>query len=709
MRNITKTLATCIIPLALAACGSDDDTVALQDNEQLVTTPIEQLVLQQTTSCEELREYAIESIADQFIANAYPYPICLDCEPDVMPPPPGEPVMDSAPTDDSFDDYTTTNSQEAGVDELDLVETDVNGNFYLVDGHYLVIANGLPPEDLREIAALQIMDSGYVNGLLLDESVNRLVVVASGTHQEDSDVASMLGSTTGWVPLVEVFFIDVSNPAEPAIQKQLLFEGYQIAARRIDSRVHLISHSTPPLPWSLYSDSELTALLQQYQDAVMTASSELATLEQQIRERISELLLQVDINTLLPQMLEKTAGGAFVNVPNISCEVSKPAVSSYLAFTSITSVDSDGQNLDNLITVNNAWNVYASQNNLYLFQPSSSWWWDTWQREQTAIYKFAIGGGAAEYRAMGTVTGTATSSFQFSEFEDHLRVAANRTEFDPATGNWTQDNHLFVLAENAATGMLDMVGSVEGFGKDESIFSARFLGERGFVVTFRMIDPLFAFDLSDPNNPMLMGELEIPGVSTYMHPLDENHLLTIGFDGDMTGLTPGFQLQIFNVQDLTSPQLLHAYSPVFTADGFSWSTALWNHLAFNYFDSAGILTIPVQYWSSDIDQDFSGFASFSVDIDAGFSELGRLDHSDLARLEYCIDPTADYYVYVCDNGAYLEAAVPLRSVIGAVDDQVYIYTFSNAGIKASNAGDFGNPLATLPLNYPSSYWWWLPL
>jgi uncharacterized secreted protein with C-terminal beta-propeller domain len=690
---------------ALTGCGSDTNNTTLPSG-QLVTTPTTQLALQRDTSCEALREYVVDTITDRYIAGAYPIPICLDCP---IPPDSGAEVPISAPVEDSidtatFDDFTRTNSQEAGVDELDLVETDINGNFYLVDGNTLVIANGLPPEILREIAAISLTETANVNGLLLDESRQRLVVVMSGSIAAYPELASV--PQDYWSPsAVELFFVDVSDPANPIIDKQLLLEGYQIAARRIDSRVHLVSHFTPITPAILYADAELLDLLERYRDAVASNASDLELLEQQLRDRIDELLLQIDINELLPQLWQKQAGGEYVSIPNPTCDVTHPEVSVYLALTSITSVDSDGANVNNLIVVNNAWNVYASENNLYLIQPSAGWWWDPWQREQTAVYKFMIGAGAAEYRAMGVVDGSASSSFQFSEFEDHLRVATTRNEYDPATDVWTRDNHLFVLADNLA-GTLDIVGAVQGYGVDESIFSTRFLGDRGFVVTFRQIDPLFAFDLSDPNNPQLVGELEIPGVSTYIHPLDDNHLLTIGFSGDMFGLNPGFQLQIFDAQDLASPRLLHAYSPDFSADGFAWTSAMYDHLAFNYFDAAKVLTIPVQYYAYSLDQHFSGFAAFSVDVQAGFAELGRLDHSDLARNEYCIDPLAATDGSVCEYGFYLEAAYPLRSVSALVGDQTYIYTFSNVGIKASNANDFGTALSVLPLDYTNYYWWW---
>ena len=326
------------------------------------------------------------------------------------------------------------------------------------------------------------------------------------------------------------------------------------------------------------------------------------------------------------------------------------------------------------------------------------------QRQETAIYQIEIGDNPPEYRAMGVVDGWADSSFNLSEHQDHLRVATNSWELDPATDVWDRHNSLYVLA-NDGTGTLAQVGSVEGFGEQERIFSSRFIGDRGFIVTFRQIDPLFAFDLSDPTDPKLMGELEIPGVSTYLHPLDESHLLTIGLNGDDTGLDGRIQLQIFDVGDLSNPQRLHAFVPEFdAANGFTWSSAVFDHLAFNYFDSANVVTIPIQYWADERQDHFSGFAAFSVSIPDGFAELGRLDHSDLARDTYCT--ASGLAPDSCDDGIYIESANPKRSVSAIYNGGTYIYTLSDVGMKVSLAEDFSNPVAVLPLPYNNEYWWW---
>jgi hypothetical protein len=303
------------------------------------------------------------------------------------------------------------------------------------------------------------------------------------------------------------------------------------------------------------------------------------------------------------------------------------------------------------------------------------------------------------------VDGWVGSSFQLGEHEGVLRVATNRDEFDPDTGSRRQDNHLFVLEDDGA-GTLRTIGEVRGFAPGETIFSSRFLGSRGFVVTFRQIDPLFAFDLSDPRDPRLVGELEIPGVSTYLHPLDEDHLLTIGLNGDEQGVDWRVRLQIFDVQDLARPRLVHALVPDFGPAGETWSPATYDHLAFNYFDAAGMLTIPVQYRGESDADHFSGFASFAVSLQDGITELGRMDHGDLARTEYCEGSGGQSRRMACMQGHYLEAAMPSRAVGGVIGGEHFLFTVSDVGIKVAKTADVATPVAVLPLPYPNDYWWW---
>jgi hypothetical protein len=504
-------------------------------------------------------------------------------------------------------------------------------------------------------------------------------------------------------PVTELLFVDVANPLAPVIDRRLKIEGFRLAVRRIGARVHLVSHATPFMPMPLVNDPTLLELRQQLAAAV--EDSEAARrLADEVRRRVAALVAATDPLEYLPNLLVSSGSQPFTDITPRNCSnVALPDVAMRLGLTSVTSVDSDGTDAATLTVANDSWNVYASERHIYLTQTSAGWWFDRRQRQETAIYKIEIGAGRPVYRAFGAVEGWAASSFQFSEYGGYLRVATNRWERDPANDRWLQDNHLYVLGDNGG-GALDVVGKVAGFGVGERIFGTRFLGRRGFVVTFRQIDPLFAFDLSVPQDPRLVGELEIPGVSTYLHPLDDAHLLTIGFDGDQSRLNGQFQLQIFDIQDLRRPRLLHRYVPRFEASGFAWTAATHDHLAFNYFAEGGTLTVPVQYAATSTRDHFSGFIAFSVSTANGFAELGRLDHSDLARREYCTTPTG-FLPVSCSGGTYLESAQPRRAVSARLDGATYIYTLSNVGMKVSAAPTFGLPIAVLPLPGGNAYPW----
>ena len=691
---ISRSLALLALAALVGACSSGGSGGGPASPLGLVSTPKNLLELRQKTTCDALKPAISDSIANLFLAHGFsPCPHC------VITMATGGVVQPALGTDAaSFEALTQTNNQESGVDELDVVEADAAGNFYIADGAYLVVANGLPPASLRQVAAIELTTNGHVEGLVLDAANRRLVAVVSEVGVFPGPSLTILPPPP-WDPIVELVFLDVADPANPVVDRRVKIKGFELAIRRIGNRIHAVTHYDPFLPESIATDPSLLDLRDRYIDAITRGDSVAAdSFERRVRNRITTLVAAIDVKELLPGLMLKEGEQPYVDITAPSCaDVAVPDIEFSLALTSVTSIDSDGTDAGSLTVASNAWNVYASEQSVYLLQTSAGWWFSDRQRQQMAIYKIAVGANAPVYRALGTVDGWVTSSFQFSEHESFLRVATSRWEVDPVSNAVLQDNNLYVLADNSA-GSLDVVGSVLGFGRGESLFSARFLGNRGFVVTFRQIDPLFAFDLSDPRDPRLVGEVEIPGVSTYIHPLDETHLLTIGWDGDQNRLNGDFQLQIFDVQNLDDPRLVHKLVPEFSADGFAWTEALWDHLAFNYFPSAGTLTVPVQYYSSQLDQHFSGFVAFSVSAGDGFSELGRLDHSDLARRIYCTN-SGGTVPAICETGFYLRAASPRRSVSGSYAGATYVYTLSDAGMKVSAAHDFGTPLAVLPLPY----------
>ena len=126
-------------------------------------------------------------------------------------------------------------------------------------------------------------------------------------------------------------------------------------------------------------------------------------------------------------------------------------------------------------------------------------------------------------------------------------------------------------------------GQVDGLGKDEQIYSVRFLGDVGYVVTFRQTDPFFTIDLSDPTDPVVRGELKIPGYSAYLHPVDDGLLLGVGQDATDEGQVLGTQLSLFDVSDPQDPQRID------TLQIGGYSEVEWDHKAFLYWPADGTI------------------------------------------------------------------------------------------------------------------------
>ena len=206
--------------------------------------------------------------------------------------------------------------------------------------------------------------------------------------------------------------------------------------------------------------------------------------------------------------------------------------------------------------------------------------------------------------------------FSLDEADGFLRVAT--------TDGFGADATTAVTVLAAAAGRLGAVGSVAGLAPGERIYSVRFAGDRGYVSTFRQIDPLFVIDLATPAAPRVTGELKVPGYSTLLVPLDDTHLLGVGRDVDpLTGRDGGLQLSLFDVGDPANPTRSATFT--FTGDWGSWSPASWDHHALGWFAKQGILAVPVQEKNSTTD-----LVVFRIDTgaDAAFERLGTIQHAE---------------------------------------------------------------------------------
>ena len=301
------------------------------------------------------------------------------------------------------------------------------------------------------------------------------------------------------------------------------------------------------------------------------------------------------------------------------------------------------------------------------------------------LYKFALDNGKIAYSARGRVPGTILNQFSLDEFRGHLRLATTTAPRD--IGASVSKNNVYVLD----TG-LQITGRVEDLAPGEKIYAARFLGEKGYLVTFRTVDPLFVLDLQDPQKPRLLGALKIPGYSDYLHPYDENHLLGFGKDtleiplkdhqGRITGsnvIELGLKLSLFDVSDVQNP--VEKFKTTIGGPG-THSELLQNHKALLWSKEKNLLAFPITVMeakSSSTSQGFRCYGEFTfqgayiynLDLQKGFQLRGKITH--LNEEDYL---KAGQHWYDSD-----------KNIERILYSQDTLYTLSPGRIKANTLAD----------------------
>jgi uncharacterized secreted protein with C-terminal beta-propeller domain len=287
--------------------------------------------------------------------------------------------------------------------------------------------------------------------------------------------------------------------------------------------------------------------------------------------------------------------------------------------------------------------VYASPSSLYVAT-------QRWEVEgaNTSIHRFDISDpDRTTYAASGAVPGTLLNQFSLSEDKGVLR-AASTVGFGPEA-----ESKLTTLTRR--DGQLVQIGQVGGLGRGERIHAVRFIGDVGYVVTFRQTDPLYTLDLSDPANPRVRGELKIPGYSAYLHPVGDELLLGVGQEATDDGRLQGLQLSLFDVSDLARPVRVQKAQ---LGERWSSSAVEWDHHAFLWWPATKLALLPVD------SQAFQGAVGFRVSRANGIAEVGRITH-----------PATD------------ASWTPPVSRAVVVGDR--LFTVSELGIKASGLQGFG--------------------
>ncbi|MCP3105170.1 beta-propeller domain-containing protein [Myxococcus sp. K15C18031901] len=605
------------------------------------------------------------------------------------------------------DNHTGTNNQVEGVHEADFVQND-GTHIFVLSGTRLYLHRSWPAEQLTLAATLDI--EGWPSQMLYDEARHRLVI-ASQVFEERPGYPSLGtrgGGLTGGADMpapgcvgrgcgyaysdtMKVTVVDVSAVASPQVVQQVYLPGNYLSARRVDGTVRFVLSDAFRWPAGVKMAVDYSREVYEDKDKLNKAIDALIVQnEKLIREQTLALWR--------PEGRNVSSDGASHPLSSDCHRFFHANAPLGLGFVTVLSLDLDAAEgaapVDRTSVVTYPGQLYASAESLYLATPH--WWWrtDAAQKDFSYLHKFDIREvGKTTYVASGTVEGTLVNQFSLDEHEGVLRVATTvRTAslWDPSSPVSSNDTTTYsrVVTLGEQDGQLVELGRSEDLAKGERIFSARFVGDRGYVVTFRQVDPLFTFDLSDPAHPRKVGELKIPGFSTYIHPLGTTHLLTLGEDRneDGTWTNRALKLSLFDVSDLAHPKETFTHR---LGSMSSYSEALYEHKAFNYFAEKKLLAIPFTDFIYSPTDYWSGFRSdllvFRVDTATGFSPVGSVSMGDVYR--------------TLDNPQWSWNWQPQvrRSVMA--DD--YVYAITDAGVRVAKLESLQTPLATTLFQAPT--------
>jgi uncharacterized secreted protein with C-terminal beta-propeller domain len=481
--------------------------------------------------------------------------------------------------------YSQTNVQEAGIDEPDTAKTDGRTIFVVTQGRIFAVAAQGEPRILSSVPA------GDLYQLLLIG--DRLIGIGSGTSGPADAQYGEVRQTT----VAAVF--DVSRPDAMRLVSRFEADGGYVSARVVGGTPRIVLRSEPTVrfPYPTEPSPDPAALTERNRQIVVAATASdwlpgFRVTDPRGRQRASGRLVSCDATYRPPTF----AGFGMVSV--VSLNMADPQHSHASGVVAGGSL------------------VYSSSQRLYV---ATQGWMSVdgngvpSYADETLIHSFDVSDPAsASYRVSGKVRGIALNQFSLSEHNGVLRIATTASD---------GGNESFVTTLTDQGQALVQVGQVGGLGKGERIYAVRFLGDVGYVVTFRQVDPLYVVDLSDPANPRVTGELKISGYSAYLHPIGDSLLIGIGQDATEEGFRQGVQVSLFDVSDPASPKRLQHH-----ALGSGNSAVEYDHHAFLYWAPLRLAMIPLSTYS-DQGQTFQGAVGLQIDRDA-IKEIGRVGHPD---------------------------------------------------------------------------------
>jgi len=527
-------------------------------------------------------------------------------------------------------DYSTTNIQVQGVDEADVVKTD--GQYiYQVNNGRIIVAKAYPADKMDIMDIVDFSDEDFTPQEIY--LYGDLLVTIGNSYERTSDRKEIESQAENKMRIkayrrknsVKAIVCDISDKTNIKKIREVEIEGNYVSSRMIGSVLYMISNNYNKIYYTYDGDMEIQTPF--YRDS-----------------KVSDEYIRVECPDIryFPDSVE--ANYMLVAAFDIK-EDKKANIQTYLG---------SGENIyvskDNLYVAVTNYNyeetsrkrIMNSQTQIISFAPVYK------DNSVTEVYKFSLNGSKMTYLGKGSVPGVILNQFSMDEHNGYFRIATTTNSM--GFNRNVSGNNLYILDD-----IMNICGKIEDIAKGEEIYSVRFMGDRGYMVTFKTVDPLFVIDLKDPTKPEILGALKIPGYSDYLHPYDENHIIGFGKDTiEVSGgaFYMGMKIALFDVSDVNNP--VQKFSEVIGDRGTD-SELLENHKALLFSKEKNLLAFPVTV-AEIKDKDntinewgvpqygefvFQGAYVYNIDLDNGFTLKGKITH--ISDKEYLKSGIYDFY------------------------------------------------------------------
>lgn len=527
--------------------------------------------------------------------------------------------------------FSSTNNQVEDIEEGDTVVTDGRYIYSIVENQIMITDVRKP--QLKIASKIKLDSNSYPTQLMIHNDM--LIVIT------DQYIEMKKEGYVGGISMTKASFYNVKDAKNPQLMREIGQDGYMNGIRKFDNTLYIVTNKTPDY-WLLSEHEEVELRPYTYDSAKSEELEPMAIDKLSILPGSSEpnytIISAIDLKNFENKKVETKGflGGSS------ALYMSKGAL--YLTAVNYKPVTIEGNGTTKIAADIAIMPVGAGN---------------------TDIYKFAIDGTTVEYKATTSFAGTVLNQFSMDEHKGYFRVAA--TEGNPfGNSEETSKNHLFIYNEN-----LEKVGEVTDLAKGEKIYSARFMGDKAYIVTFKQVDPLFAIDLKDPERPKVLGELKIPGFSNYLHPLDENHLIGIGYatENRVDGVsktpfttTAGIKISLFDITDHSKPK--EQDSVVIGGRG-THSEVEYNHKALFRNEQYNYYGFPVTIYGAkgeyDVEYKGSGALVYEITAENGIKLKGDLVEDAKEGEEYEDWESVISRLMYIDNTLYTISREDIRS------------------------------------------------